>query len=392
MSITNVVPRYNRAVVTATPVALCLGLVAVMLAVSRHIWTATVPAPSGKNPVGTISMRIVDQGRDNPYGGVDGKKRELMIRFWYPAPPGQDCKLAEYASPKVWAYFSQISGIPLPAVKTNSCANAPVTDGRHPVVVFTHGYTGTFTDSTFLCEDLASRGYVVVSVAHTYETTAVEFPDGRLVKSVFGSYLFGNTLRVDDESLKFARTVRLADLSFVLDELQRLNSSSGNPFAGKLDSRVGIMGHSLGGEASISSLEHEARLSAAVLIDPVLSDASAAGTDKPVLVLAAGREWSEEECKLWSRLRGPRVAINLKGADHLTPSDAAWLLRGVPELAVRTGMMGQEKTIAAVRNYIGAFFDRSLLAKPQSALLNGPSSNYPDAVVTAQNQSLCGGT
>jgi dienelactone hydrolase len=335
-------------------------------------------------------MQIVDQRRDNPYG-ADGRKRELMIRFWYPAPPGQDCKLAEYASPKVWAYVSQISGIPLPAVKTNSCANASVAEGRHPVVVFTHGYTGMFTDSTFVCEDLASRGYVVVSVAHTYETTAVEFPDGRLVKSVFGSYLSGNTLRVDDESLEFARTVRLADLSFVLDELHRLNSSR-SPFAGKLDSRVGIMGHSLGGEASISSLEHEAHLSAAVLIDPVLSDASVVGTDKPVLILAAGREqWSEEECKLWSKLRGRRVAVNLKGADHLTPSDAAWLLRGVPELAVRTGTMGQKRTIAAVRNYIGAFFDTSLLAKPQSALLNGPSSDYPDAVVTAQKQSLCGG-
>jgi len=77
--------------------------------------------------------------------------------------------------------------------------------GPHPVVVFTHGYTGTFTDYTFLFEDLASRGYVVAAVDHTYEATAVEFLDGRLVKSVFGSHLAENTLRRDGQSFSLSR-------------------------------------------------------------------------------------------------------------------------------------------------------------------------------------------
>jgi len=41
-------------------------------------------------------------------------------------------------------------------------------------VIFTHGYIGTFTDYAFLFEDLASRGYVVASIDHTYEATALE--------------------------------------------------------------------------------------------------------------------------------------------------------------------------------------------------------------------------
>ena len=65
------------------------------------------------------------------------------------------------------------------------------------MLIFSHGYTGTFTDSTFLFEDLASRGYVVVSIAHASDNTAVEFPDGRLTTSVFGSYLNGDSLRSD---------------------------------------------------------------------------------------------------------------------------------------------------------------------------------------------------
>ena len=115
--------------------------------------------------------------------------------------------------------------LPLPRVTTNSCLNSPVASGAHPVVVFTPGYTATFTDYTFIFEDLASRGYVVASVDHTYEATALEFPDGRLVYSGFGSHL-GKKLLEDEQSLTFALSVRLDDLKFVRNELERLSRVS----------------------------------------------------------------------------------------------------------------------------------------------------------------------
>jgi len=347
--------------------------------------TATVPRTTGFSNVGTRVLDLIDSTRVDPYL-ANGSKRELLVRVWYPASLTQGCEPAEYTSPAVWGYFSQLLGTALPQVATNSCRNAPVTDGAHPVIVFTHGYTGTFTDYTFILEDLASRGYVVASVNHTYEATAVEFPDGRLLKSVFGSHL-GKTMRSDDQALSSALSVRSGDLRFVLNELERLNAAADSPFAGKLDtSHIGLMGHSLGGEATISAVEQEARLRAGVLIDGVITDASVAGTDKPILILAAGREqWGDNECRLWSDLRGPRFAVNLKGAEHLMPSDAVWLAKG----AIKTGTMGTEKSIAAVRDYIAAFLDANLRGKPPGALLTGPSADYPDAAVTTQNQLLC---
>ena len=51
---------------------------------------------------------------------------------------------------------------------------------------------------------------------------------------------------------------------------------------------------------------------------------------------------------------------------------------------------GPEKTIAAVRDYIVAFLDANLRGKLVDPSLNGPSSEYPDAVVTSQKESLCG--
>ena len=136
---------------------------------------AASPLPDGPEKVGTLVIDLIDSGRNDPYL-ANGAKREIPVRFWYPATLPEQCKPAEYTSPKVWNYFSKLVGVLLPEVVTNSCSDAPITAGAHPVVVFTPGYTATFTDYSFIFEDLASRGYVVASVDHTYEATAVELP------------------------------------------------------------------------------------------------------------------------------------------------------------------------------------------------------------------------
>jgi dienelactone hydrolase len=352
------------------------------------VGTAMAPVPTGPNSVGTREMRLVDTSREDPFL-ENGTKRELMVRFWYPASLNQDCKPAEYTPPAVWSYFSQLMGLPLPAVTTNSCQDAHVADGAYPIVVFTHGYTGTFTDYTFIFEDLASRGYVVASVDHTYEATAVQFPDGRFVHSGFGSHL-GKTVLEDDPSLSFALSVRLDDLKFVANELNRLNRTAQSPFTSRLDtSRIAVAGHSMGGLAAALVVQGDLRFKAGVIIDVHdgnVPEAVVGSTQTPVFILDSGREqWTENECKLWNNLHGPRFAVNFEGAEHLTPSDAVWLAK----YAVKTGTMGPDKTVTAFRNYIAAFLDATLKENALDAILTGPSADYPDAAVVPPEQPLC---
>jgi len=347
--------------------------------------TAAAPAPTGSSKIGTRILNFVDATRNDPFMN-NGDKRELLVRFWYPASVEDTCKLAEYASPKVWSYFAELVRLPLPDVSTHACLDAPVANSAHPVVVFTHGYTGTFTDYTFLFEDLASRGYVVASIDHTHEATAVEFPDGRLAKSLVGSHL-NNSWRMDENTLSLVMSTRLKDISFVVNELERLNTTLGNPFTGKLDtSRLALMGHSLGGEATIAGLQKEPRFRAGVILDGVLADTSAVKTEQALLILAAGRKhWSKQECNLWTTLKGPRLAVNLRGSEHLSLSDAVWLARG----AFETGTIGPDKTLAAVRDYVSAFLDQNLRSGPANRLLAGTSAEYPDAEVITQGEALC---
>jgi dienelactone hydrolase len=371
-----------------------LGLVLAILmfsplAVPAGPYVIAVPSPTGPYKVGTSSMRIVDARRNDPY--VTGTKRELLLRLWYPASLVQGYHLAEYASPKVWRYISQLTGVDLPPIRTNSLLDASIAAGPHPIVLLTHGYTGTLTDYTFLTEDLASRGYIVVSVAHTYESTAVAFPDGRLVQSVLGSHFRLDALRTDEQTISFAAHVRVQDLSSVLDELQRLNATSGNLF-GQLDlGRIAVMGHSLGGLAALAALSRDPRLAAAIVMDAPTTSSSVMGTDKPVLIMAAGRDqWGTRDCQLWRNLRGARVLVHFREAEHLTASDAVWLAKDFPELEAQTGAMGTDKTIAARRNYIAAFLDNVLLGKMKSPLLTAPSPDYVDVALTNEKQSLCG--
>jgi hypothetical protein len=96
-------------------------------------------------------------------------------------------------------------------------------------------------------------------------------------------------------------------------------------------------------------------------LTPAGPNSALSGTETPVLLLAAGHDtWSEDELRLWSGSVG----------------------------AVKTGSMGPEKSIAAIRNYVAAFLDEHLLGKPIDPLLAGPSSEFPDATVTTRKELL----
>src|SRR6266446_6634719 len=218
--------------------------------------SVSTPAPSGSQVIGTRVMQVTDAERVDPFV-ADGSKRQLMLRFWYPATPGSACPRAEYTTPAVWSYFAELTGVRLPRVMTHSCLDAPVAQAAFPIVIFSPGLTATFTDYTFLFEDLASRGYIVVSVDHTHEATAVAFADGRMAKSFYGSHLT-RIEGLDERALAVTESARLGDVQLILDELQRLNVRRDSAFAAHLDTAaIAIAGHSLGGLTALQALESE---------------------------------------------------------------------------------------------------------------------------------------
>jgi predicted dienelactone hydrolase len=94
-----------------------------------------------------------------------------------------------------------------------------------PLVIISHGYPGNRYLMSHLAENLASKGFITVSIDHKESTYDDQKP--------FASTLYN----------------RAFDQLFVLNEMERLGKpGSGSFLAGRLDaSRTGIVGYSMGG-------------------------------------------------------------------------------------------------------------------------------------------------
>lgn len=104
--------------------------------------------------------------------------------------------------------------------------------------------------------DLASRGWVIVSVDHTYDAAAVVFPDGTVVLEQPGllTSLFDDLPTVGS----YLTEIRSADISFVRRALRNATGTAGSIFGSGTNGpdldRVGLLGGSLGGAVAAELL------------------------------------------------------------------------------------------------------------------------------------------
>ena len=133
-----------------------------------------------------VAAERTDTSRPDPWAaGVDA--RELMVSLWYPAT-ASDGPRARYLTPaesELHLTSRDITGVPLgvlSTVRTHAVYDAEPTGrpGGLPLVVLSPGFTNSRGALTGLAEDLASHGYVVAGIEHTYESYGTEFPDGRV--------------------------------------------------------------------------------------------------------------------------------------------------------------------------------------------------------------------
>jgi len=111
-------------------------------------------------------------------------------------------------------------------------------------VLFTPGYGAPRAFYTGLATGLASRGYIVLAIDHPYEGAVAELADGDIATTQ-------EALLGDDPGMtRFMPghlNLRVADLSFVLDQLGRPDVL-GPRLAGNFNlERIAAVGHSLGG-------------------------------------------------------------------------------------------------------------------------------------------------
>jgi dienelactone hydrolase len=254
---------------------------------------------------------------------------------------------------------------------------------RYPVLVFAPGYGEIPLDYSSLIEDIASHGYIVAAVVPTYFSRETVFSDGRVIRQRELTTVPGISR---DPGTAIADAVRMwsRDLSFTLSQLAAVNAGARRFLKGHFDlDHVGAFGHSLGGAAAAQFAHDDARVHAVVSIDgsPFWNSGNHA-LDKPLLILSAATDAGVTYDRLLAGAR-PALQLRLAGSGHTFSNDFR-LIPGLERASRLTsaaatfdGSIDPVRAHVVAKAYIEAFFGQYLNGKT-SALLNGPSRDYPE--------------
>ncbi|MCH0565950.1 hypothetical protein [Streptomyces sp. MUM 2J] len=369
--------------------------------------TLTLPAPRGRYRTGESVFRLADGGRADPWV-PSRRQRELMISVFYPAAHTRGrpftnqfpAAVAAKVGPAVETNVNLPAGlVDWAATRTHSVQDAAMAPGRFPVVLYSPGAGDPRDWNVSLVEDLASRGFVVVTVDHTGEAPAVQFPDGHVVGN--GPLMEAWAQAFQDGTTPAFLTkltdVRVADTELVLDRLTGLPDRLTN---GMDLNRIGMFGHSAGGFTAANTMYGDPRIRAGVNMDGTmeytaepdgtnLSEVALHGLDRPFLLMgsssaADGSDVHREPswASFWRHQRGWKADVTLDDSAHASFTDAEALLPQlagrVPDatLAAAVGTVDSHRAVAANRALVASFFER-FLKGCDDHLLDGGASRYP---------------
>ncbi len=253
-----------------------------------------LPEPPGPHKVGTRFFEWVDTTRGESFTDNPDDQRRLVGQIWYPtALASGDASQPYLDHPEqrldMLAYQS---GLPrfmlrhMQRVKTNALLDAPLLSQstKIPLVLFSHGLGGMKNQNTIQAEALASHGIAVISVDHAYDAFLTIFSDG----STADYRASDDENRTGDDFWAFRSpqlNTRVADLVFVLNEIERLGEQPDSIWAHLQSDAVGAFGHSFGGATALMLLVKDERVAKALALDgwmvPIPSDIISAGTEKP---------------------------------------------------------------------------------------------------------------
>ena len=203
---------------------------------------------SGMHEIAESYAILIDRSRTDPFE-QDGSFREVPVHFYSP------------------------------------------TDGAesYPLVVFSHGAFGYYQSNTSTYQELASNGYVVAALDHPHHAFFTQDTNGSMVLVDQGFITTAMNLNDDVEAEKQLAVytewmaLRTADMNFVVDALKAAAESGTTDeswyVSGKeseairavlamIDtSRIGLMGHSMGGATSVELGRERSDVAAVIDLD-----------------------------------------------------------------------------------------------------------------------------
>jgi predicted dienelactone hydrolase len=398
------------------------SLIAILLAATGTLLylfpVIKLPEPTGDLLIGTQTFHLVDEDREERFAETPGGKRELMVQIWYPAqhtsgkpypfmPDADQLLKAEPLSsmlglPKM--FMSYMKQIPTHAYEN---AEAAISNETYPLILLNHGFGTSKMYQTSQAENLASHGYIVASIDHTYSTFGTVFPYGTLTTLRTYEEQF-----IDKDYREMVGQAWTDDILFTLDQLERMNAGEvPSKLQGRIDlEQIGVFGHSFGGAAAYDAT-YDPRIKAGINLDGSLYRYDQAASSKPFMFMMTERSfntydkarrdyvYSDKELKKMgdigrdelenafkevkaevqhfvntARLGGQIVYV--ENTEHYNFADLQ-LITPLFRFIGLTGQISPARATSIINAYTLDFFNKHLKNKG-GRLIDGPSSDYPE--------------
>ncbi|MDQ0208588.1 alpha/beta hydrolase [Alkalicoccobacillus murimartini] len=286
------------------------------------------PEPYGDYVVGLTEMDFIDKNRKKLFGSSENNDRKIPIIIFYPADHNFEKTKALYTFKEEAESINKATRGLVSSksqyIKMNCYRDIPIStkQNKYPIIFFNHGYNCHMMQNSVLCSDLASKGYIVVSVGHPYETSILKYTDGQIVKAnksiieEFKRTMDSNVNKkfkemkknnyIDEELLPIAADffdyfkdtkvwdhvkIWSDDNRFIADMMEQLDDGSiPSQFEGKLNIRngIGITGHSYGGCAASQVCLDDSRFVCGINIDaPTYGEFWDKNLNKPYMVIGS---------------------------------------------------------------------------------------------------------
>lgn len=321
------------------------------------------PKPTGNYLVGSQTYTLIDEKRLEQIGpNANQEKRKLSIRIYYPADASSchTCKKGTLISKAVMQAMRKEFFIKLDYDKECQSGNneapyyenAPIFPGeKYPLILFSHGFKSYQEGNTFLCTDLASHGYVVISIGHSYEAMATTYDDGTIAsfdstimkkqinpflpgiiamsrlqkKKGNAEELYRSFVTVQNRYNRFLvdrQQEWLKDSLFLLDQAKKM-------FFDRIDFSMGVgaSGHSLGGSTAYALCHESDEITCGINIDGGLfGDYNKKTMTKPFFQICSEANYSVETKPMLNKTQPAFYAI-FKKIKHIAFADIKFFIQ-----------------------------------------------------------------
>lgn len=365
--------------------------------------------PSGPFAVGTTVRQWTDSTRLERFTGDPHDHRTLDVYIWYPAALHSGRSPTPYVPDfegleRVMGsdYLARVGGVEGNSTVEPALSRRPA---LFPVVVLSHELGSLPMHYTILAEELASQGYLIAGINHSFGSAAtVVGRRGAQPLHALWRSTFGVTLEAEG-AWEDGVTEWAADIVFVVNQLTAEHRVGAEFFGNRLDlSQVFAVGHSLGGSAALLAGQLDPRIRGVVNLngtaraahtrfpvnipvlwmrqDRSLLDSTAAARDLNVSVATLAAFLSRLDARRDTVMGRAWLGSYLASIGGVLPSHFSDLPVVFGQIPRRGGVLEPQRGMEIVRAYVVRFL-AALIDRADPRELERLNRRYPEVDLVA---------